>query len=166
MPFLSFNLFALKILHNVIHYITGYFGLCVCVSLVISCQVQPIFNIEQRICVRLHRYTSTMTQGLCWTVFLSAQDKPLFDVPLMKPGNNSSSQPLGGGRVLAVLTCSLGVHDSLRDSLPVEVGHLISENHVLDQQWTSGPCSLQVQLVPHWVACSRSQCVGFLLGAQ
>lgn len=66
---------------------------------------------------------------------------------------------------LTLLTCTLGVHHSLWDSLPVKVGHLVSEDHVLDQQRSSGSCSLQVQLVPHRVARPRGQRVGFLLGA-
>lgn len=62
-----------------------------------------------------------------------------------------------------MLTCSLRVHNSLRDALPVEVGHLVSEDHILNQQRTPRPCSLQVQFVSHRMAGSCGQRVGFLL---
>lgn len=62
-----------------------------------------------------------------------------------------------------VLTGTLGVHNPLWNSLPVKVGHFIGEDHILDQQRTPGPRSLQVEFVPHWVSCSRGQRVHFLL---
>lgn len=68
-------------MHDASHYIMGYFGVCVCVFFLISCQVQPTSNTEQRVCVRLHKYTLTTTQGLRWTVYLSVQGKTFSDVP-------------------------------------------------------------------------------------
>ena len=35
-------------------------------------------------------------------------------------------------------TASLGVDNSLRDPLPVEVGHLIQQHHIFQEQGASG----------------------------
>lgn len=48
--------------------------------------------------------------------------------------------------------------DPLGDSLTVKVGHLVCEDHILDQQGTPGSCSLQIQFVPDGMAtpCGKS----------
>lgn len=56
--------------------------LCIFFFFIISCQVQPTLNTEQRNCVKFGCTTSTMRSGLCWpAVLLSVPDKPLCDAP-------------------------------------------------------------------------------------
>lgn len=61
------------------------------------------------------------------------------------------------------LTCPLCMDNSLWDPFTVKVGHLICEDHILDQQRTPGSCSLQVQFVPNGMATPRGQSVWPLL---
>lgn len=56
-----------------------------------------------------------------------------------------------------MLTCSLGVHHPLWDPLPVEVGHLIQIDEVLQQRWAAWTRRLDVQLVADWRPGSRGQ---------
>lgn len=49
------------------------------------------------------------------------------------------------------LTCSLGMHHSLGDPLPVEMGHLVKVHKVLKEYWTPGSSRHGVQLVIHWM---------------
>lgn len=60
------------------------------------------------------------------------------------------------------LTCSLGVHDSLRNSLPVKVSHFISENHILDKKGPSGPYRQNIEFVSYWITASSGQDIRFL----
>lgn len=60
------------------------------------------------------------------------------------------------------LTCSFGMHNPLRNPLSVEVRHLISENHILNQQRPSWPHSQDIQLVSYGDPCSCGQGIWFL----
>ena len=60
------------------------------------------------------------------------------------------------------LTCSLGMHDSLRNSLPVKVSHFISENHILDKKGPSGPYRQNIEFVSYWITASSGQDIRFL----
>lgn len=53
----------------------------------------------------------------------------------------------------------------LRDSLTVKVGHLVCEDHILDQQGTFGSCSLQIQFVPNGMAAPCGQNIWLLFPA-
>lgn len=61
------------------------------------------------------------------------------------------------------LTCPFGMHHSLWDSFPVKVGHLVCENHILDQQRPPRSGSLQVQFVSNRMARPCGQRVWPLL---
>ena len=56
----------------------------------------------------------------------------------------------------------LGMDDPLRDALPVEVGELLDEDMVLEQQRSPRPHAETVQLVPHWGPVSRGEAVWIL----
>ena len=56
----------------------------------------------------------------------------------------------------------LGMDNSLRDALPVEVDELLDEDVVLKQQRPPRPHAETVQLVPHWSPVSRSEAVWIL----
>lgn len=60
------------------------------------------------------------------------------------------------------LTCSFGMHDSLRNSLPVKVSHFISENHILDEKGPSGPYCQTIEFVSYWITTSSGQDIRFL----
>lgn len=60
------------------------------------------------------------------------------------------------------LTCSFGVHDSLRDSFPVKVSHFISENHILNKKGPPGPRCHNIKLVSDWVTGPGGQDIRFL----
>jgi len=52
----------------------------------------------------------------------------------MRAGRTSRGKVRGGkGQHYLSPTCSLGMHNSLRDSLPVKVCHLIDEREILEQ---------------------------------
>lgn len=60
------------------------------------------------------------------------------------------------------LTCSFGVHNSLRNSLPVKVSHFVSENHILNKKGPSGPYRKNIEFVSYWITGSSGQDIRFL----
>ena len=46
-----------------------------------------------------------------------------------------------------MFTCSLGMHNSFRDSLPVEVSHFINKNMILQENWASRSSSEAVEFI-------------------
>lgn len=55
------------------------------------------------------------------------------------------------------LTCSFSMHDSLRNSLPVEVSHFISENHILNKKGPTGPGCHNIKFVSYWITSSGGE---------
>lgn len=55
------------------------------------------------------------------------------------------------------------MHHSLWDPFPVKVGHLVREDHILDQQGSPRPRGLQIQLVSDGMATSCCQGVWSLM---
>lgn len=58
---------------------------------------------------------------------------------------------------VAVSSSSLGVDNSFRDSLTVELSQLVDEVNVLEKEWSSGASAHRVLIVINWVTSASSQ---------